>query len=234
MWSIDEPLHLGMGSELSTAAPGTRKKRGEGHTRRDEILWAAKTLFLKEGYEATTIRRIADVVGVSAPALYLYFRDKEAIMLALCDQTFGGLIERMATIEKEGLPPIERLRHCGESYVRFALDNPQEYWLTFLSGNMPKHVKEGGGGHEPGPIDPNEPGAGSAIAFAKLMAMFRDIENAGMPLYYPVETAAELVWMSLHGLVAALISRPELPSARRDTLIAGMIDLAVRGVVRLS
>ena len=91
---------------MSTAAPGTRKKRGEGHTRRDEILWAAKTLFLKEGYEATTIRRIADVVGVSAPALYLYFRDKEAIMLALCDQTFGGLVERMAMIEKEGLPPI--------------------------------------------------------------------------------------------------------------------------------
>jgi AcrR family transcriptional regulator len=221
----------GVGSELSTAAPGTRKKRGECHTRRDEILWAAKTLFLKEGYEATTIRRIADVVGVSAPALYLYFRDKEAIMLALCDQTFGGLIERIATIEKEGLPPIERLRHCGEAYVRFALDNPQEYWLTFLSGNAPKRAKEGG--REPGPIDPNEPGAGSAIAFAKLMAMFRDIENAGMPLYCPVETAAELVWMSLHGLVAALIGRPGLPPARRDTLIAGMIDMAVRGVVQL-
>ena len=206
---------------MSTAAPGTRKKRGEGHTRRDEILWAAKTLFLKEGYEATTIRRIADVVGVSAPALYLYFRDKEAIMLALCDQTFGGLVERMAMIEKEGLPPIERLRRCGESYVRFALDNPQEYWLTFLSGNAPKRIEE------------NEPATGGEIAFAKLMGMLRDIEDAGMPLHYPVETAAELVWMSLHGLVAALINKPEPLSSRRDALIAGMIEMVVRGVVRL-
>jgi AcrR family transcriptional regulator len=220
-----------METELSTAVPGTRKKRGEGHTRRDEILWAAKKLFLKEGYEATTIRRIADVVGVSAPALYLYFKDKEAIMVALCDQTFGGLIERMTKIEKEGLPPIERLRHCGESYVRFALENPQEYWLTFLSGNTPKQIKERG--HKPETIDPNEPGASGAIAFAKLMGMFRDIENAGMPLYYPVETAAELVWMSLHGLVAALINNPEFPWTKRDTLIAGMIDMTVRGVVRL-
>ena len=46
----------------------------------DEILGAAKELFLEEGYAATTIRKIADRVGVSAPALYLYFADKEAIL----------------------------------------------------------------------------------------------------------------------------------------------------------
>ena len=85
---------------LSTASVGTRKRRGEGYTRRDEILVAAKELFLRDGFEATTIRRIADVVGVSAPALYLYFRDKDAIMLALCDQTFRSLIEVMEGMEQ--------------------------------------------------------------------------------------------------------------------------------------
>ena len=84
-----------MERDLSTVSVGTRKRRGEGHTRRDEILVAAKELFLRDGYQATTIRRIADVVGVSAPALYLYFKDKDAIMLALCDQTFCSLIEVM-------------------------------------------------------------------------------------------------------------------------------------------
>lgn len=219
-----------MENDLSPTVVGTRKKRGEGHTRRDEILLAAKKLFLKEGYEATTIRRIADEVGVSAPALYLYFKDKEAIMLALCDQTFGFLIERMGEIDQEKLSPIERLRHCGEAYVRFALEHPQEYWLTFLSGNTPQHIKSRG--HKPETIDPSEPGAKGAIAFARLMAMFRDMEKAGMALHYPVETAAELVWMSLHGLVAALINNPEFPWTKRDALIAGMIDMTVRGVVQ--
>jgi AcrR family transcriptional regulator len=220
-----------MEADLSTLPAGTRKKRGEGHTRRDEILWAAKDLFLKEGYEATTIRRIAEVVGVSAPALYLYFKDKEAILLALCDQTFGFLLERMAEIEKEGLPPIERLRHCGEAYIRFALDNPREYWLTFMSGNTPKQIKQQGG-HRPDVINPEQPGSNGALAFSRLMGVFRDIENAGTPLYYPVATAAELVWMGLHGLVAAIINNPEFAWTRRDTLIAGMIDMVVRGVVR--
>lgn len=215
---------------MSTAAAGTRKKRGEGHTRRDEILVAAKKLFLREGYNATTIRRIADEVGVSAPALYLYFRDKEAIMVALCDQTFGLLLENIERIQKDGLPPAERLRLCGEAYIRFGLNNPQEYWLTFLSGAMPKNMK-----HRDRPaetIDSGEPGVGGAIAFGHLMAIFKAIESAGFELFYPVETAAELVWMSLHGLVSAMINNPEFASTKRDTLIAAMIEMSVRGVVR--
>src|SRR5579872_715707 len=141
-----------MGADLSVLPAGRRKKRGQGHTRREEILLAAKDLFLSEGYEATTIRRIAEVVGVSAPALYLYFKDKEAILLGLCDQTFALLIERMAEIEKGGLSPLERLRHCGEAYARFALDNPREYWLTFMSGGTPKQVTRPG--QAPTDIDP--------------------------------------------------------------------------------
>ena len=216
---------------LSTASVGTRKRRGEGYTRRDEILVAAKELFLRDGFEATTIRRIADVVGVSAPALYLYFRDKDAIMLALCDQTFRSLIEVMEGMEQQELTPIERLRSCGAAYIHFALEHPREYWLTFMSGNTPEAIKRRG--HKPESFDPDAPGSQGAIAFAKLMAIFREIENSGLQLNYPVDTAAELVWMSLHGLVAALINNPEFNWTKRDLLIAGMLDMAVRGVVKM-
>ena len=216
---------------LSTASVGTRKRRGEGYTRRDEILVAAKELFLRDGFEATTIRRIADVVGVSAPALYLYFRDKDAIMLALCDQTFRSLIEVMEGMEQQELTPIERLRRCGAAYIHFALEHPREYWLTFMSGNTPEAIKRRG--HKPESFDPEAPGSQGAIAFAKLMAIFREMENSGLQLNYPVDTAAELVWMSLHGLVAALINNPEFNWTKRDVLIAGMLDMAVRGVVKM-
>lgn len=216
---------------LSTAVASSRKRRGEGHTRRDEILQAAKKLFLQEGYEATTIRKIADRVGVSAPALYLYFSDKEAILLALCDQTFGLLIERMTEIGQDGRDSLDRLRRCGEAYVRFGLEHPQEYWLTFMSGNTPHEIQKRG--HKPDVIEPDKPGNAGAVAFARFMGLFRDIEASGLALHYPVETAAELVWMGLHGLVAALINNPEFPWTKRDTLISGMLDLTVRGVVRM-
>src|SRR5437868_15187102 len=85
---------------FSTVLPSGRKRRGEGHTRREEILQAAKELFLEQGYDSTTIRRIADRVGISAPALYLYFTDKEALMSALCDQPFAHLMAAISESEK--------------------------------------------------------------------------------------------------------------------------------------
>lgn len=216
---------------FSTAVVGGRKRRGEGHTRRDEILQAAKELFLEVGYEATTIRRIADRVGVSAPALYLYFADKEAIMVALCDQTFGFLTEEMGRIEGEGLAPLDQLRRCGRAYVQFGLEHPREYWLTFMSGNTPKVIKERGG-HRGGNIDPTQPGAGGAIAFARLLGIFKDIEAAGITLRFPIETTAELTWMGLHGVVAALVNNPEFPWTDREGLIAGMLEIIERGVIK--
>jgi AcrR family transcriptional regulator len=209
-------------------SPG-RKRRGEGHTRRDEILGAAKELFLEEGYAATTIRKIADRVGVSAPALYLYFSDKEAIMLALCDQTFGFLIEEMGRIDRENLNPVESLRACGAAYIKFGLEHPREYWLTFMSGNTPKPIKARG--HKPEEIDATQPGATGAIAFAKLVEQLKSAEAAGLKLKYPADTAAELCWMGLHGLVAALINNPEFPWTKRDELVDGMLDMVTDGII---
>lgn len=212
---------------LSTV--GGRKRRGEGHTRRDEILTAAKELFLEEGFAATTIRKIADRVGVSAPALYLYFSDKDAIMVALCDQTFGYLIAEMGRIEREGLKPLQQLRQCGRAYIDFGLKHPREYWLTFMSGNTPKPIKERG--HKPEDIDPTQPGMTGALAFARLVEQLRAVEAAGIKLKHPAEEAAELCWMGLHGLVAALINNPEFPWTKRDELIEGMLDMVTEGIV---
>ncbi len=198
-----------------------RKRRGEGHTRRDEILGAAKELFLEEDYAATTIRKIADRVGVSAPALYLYFADKEAIMLALCVQTFGFLTEEMDRIDREGLTPVDSLRASGAAYIKFGLEHPREYWLTFMSGNTPRPLKDRG----------YQPGATGAIAFGKLVERLKGIEAAGIRLKYPAETAAELYWMGLHGLVAALINNPEFPGTRREELSACMLDMVTDGIV---
>lgn len=216
-------------SAFSTAPTGGRKKRGEGHTRREEILQAAKELFLEQGYDATTIRRIADRVGVSAPALYLYFQDKEQMMLALCDQTFGHLIQAISEIEKTVADPRQRIRQFGEAYLKFGLQHPDEYRLIFLGSNIPESVRKVG--HRMPTDDPTRPGVGGAIVFQRLVAILTDAETAGLKLNYPADTCAELCWMGIHGLVSALILKPEFPWSNRDLLIEGMLDIMMKGVV---
>jgi AcrR family transcriptional regulator len=211
-------------------APTGRKRRGEGHTRHDEILHAAKELFLEQGYDSTTIRKIADRVGISAPALYLYFRDKEALMLALCDQTFGHLIATIDEIERTVSEPLERVRRFGEAYARFGLTHPDEYRLIFMGFHIPESLKKIG--HRMATDDPTRPGVGGALVFSRLVAILTQVEASGVKLNYPPDTCAELCWMGIHGVVAALIMKPDFPWSNRDLLIEGMLDIVAKGIVR--
>lgn len=215
---------------LSTAVASGRKKRGEGHTRREEILLAAKELFLEQGYEATTIRRIADRVGVSAPALYLYFQDKEAMMLALCDQTFASLVERITDIEKTVSDPLERVCRFGDAYARFGLEHPDEYRLVFIGNNIPEAIRKVG--HRMPIDDLTRPGVGGALVFSRLVAMLSQVEASGVKLNYPPDTCAELCWMGIHGVVAALIMKPDFPWSNREMLLKGMQDIVIKGILR--
>jgi AcrR family transcriptional regulator len=51
---------------------------------RKQILDAARELFTELGYEAVSMRRIADKIGYSPTTIYLHFADKEALVRELC------------------------------------------------------------------------------------------------------------------------------------------------------
>jgi AcrR family transcriptional regulator len=221
-----------MGFSKRTAATKrpARKPRGEGHTRHDEILAAAKSLFIELGVQATTIRKIAERVGVSAPALYLYFKDKDAILIALCDRIFALLLARLEEIERQSLPAIDRLRGLSEAYIRFALEHPDEYRITFLdAAPAPEPIRYTG--HRTDYSDLARPGAKGALAFRKIVQVYEALAEEGMTLPYPAITCAELGWMACHGLVTALIGEPDFPWSDRETLIRGMVETSVRGIV---
>jgi AcrR family transcriptional regulator len=220
---------MGFSGKEAVAKAPARKPRGEGYTRREEILDAAKALFLEEGVKATTIRRIAERVGVSAPALYLYFKDKDEILLALCDRIFAILLERLEEIERQPLPACERLRRMGEAYIRFGLENPDEYRIIFVESPAPEAVRYTG--HRTDISDLERPGAKGAMAFTKIMQVYEGIAREGIVLPYPATLCAELSWMACHGLVSALITKPDFPWSDRELLIRGMVEASVRGVV---
>ena len=74
---------------------------------RAKILDAARELFVSEGVEAVSMRKVADKIGYSATTLYNHFDDKEALLYALCDADFGTLHEMFKKVGKI-VDPIER------------------------------------------------------------------------------------------------------------------------------
>ena len=107
-------------------ARSVRKPRGQGASRRGEILDAAKRLFLTDGFERATIRKIAATVGVSSAALYLYFPDKDAILRAIAELTFEALLVRLEEAERRSGTDLDRLRGGLHAYVAFGLAYPDE------------------------------------------------------------------------------------------------------------
>jgi AcrR family transcriptional regulator len=117
-----------------------RKEREKQKMRR-LILETAMKLFLKEGFEKVTMRRIAEKIEYSPATIYLHFRDKDEILYALHSEGFEELYRRQQSI----LPikdPLQRLRRHGEIYLSFALEKPEYYDLMFIMRNPAKKIRE--------------------------------------------------------------------------------------------
>jgi len=94
------------------------------------ILSAATRLFVEKGIEYTTMRNIADLVDYSVGTVYVYFKDKNAILHALHAQGFVELSSAFKVLFNVN-NPLERLFAMGRSYIQFAIANPDMYDLMF-------------------------------------------------------------------------------------------------------
>jgi AcrR family transcriptional regulator len=110
---------------------GTAERRAkEKENLRRAILDAARDLFVSQGYEAVSMRKIAERIEYSPTAIYLYFKDKDAILGTLIDEGFELLCRAISQLDGVS-DPVERLRRGGRGYIQFALENPHYYRLMF-------------------------------------------------------------------------------------------------------
>lgn len=104
------------------------------------ILDAAMKLFVEEGFENVTMRKIADLIEYSPTTVYLYFKDKNEIFYQLHELGFQKLTEfnhNLASIEN----PLVRLDKMGENYIEFGLTHPEFYDVMFIQ-RAPMQVLE--------------------------------------------------------------------------------------------
>src|ERR1700704_3794280 len=107
------------GPEGGAAAARTRYRRG-GARRREDILVAASRLFFEQGgAEGMTMRAVAAAAGVSPPAVYLHFADKDELIFAVCQGLFTRLDEALESAAVGIDDPIEAMKARGRAYVRF-------------------------------------------------------------------------------------------------------------------
>src|SRR5919201_3552732 len=99
-----------------------RRRAQEKLELRQAILAAAGELILEKGYEAFSLRQVAERIGYSATTIYLYYDDKDALVGAVVAEGFARFLRALEAVRTED--PLGRIADLGRAYVRFARANP--------------------------------------------------------------------------------------------------------------
>lgn len=88
-------------------------------TRRNEILTKAASLFAKQGISATTVREIADAVGILSGSLYHHFESKEEMVHEIIASYLEDLHVRYRSVADVNADPLE----CLEALIRTSFES---------------------------------------------------------------------------------------------------------------
>ena len=193
-----------------------RRQRHRASLRR-EILDAATQLFVEEGYDRLTMRRLAQRIEYSPTTIYLHFKDKNELLQAICEETFSRLTAKLERLQKTAGSPLGHLRDSLRTYIEFGLANPNQYLVTFMS---PSPGREG---------EAFEGSAGSR-AFDTLRQGVRACAEHG-DIHAPnIDMTAQALWAAVHGLTSLIITQRGFPFAARAALVDHTVDTMIAGL----
>jgi AcrR family transcriptional regulator len=157
-----------------------------------EIREAALRCFGRLGYRAATMRAIAAELGWSAPALYRYYENKEALLAAVRAEGFMELRHTLAELRAEARTSREVIRAAMGAYLDFALERTDLYQLMYEldQGEIAEHA---------------EVAANRRGAFAEAEGMADDFLNEHSLSGNPNQMA-HLFWIAAHGLAALVVA----------------------------
>ena len=102
---------------------------------KEQILRCARDLYLSDGIEGFSMRKLARCVGCTAPALYRHYESKDEVMREVVTEAYH-LFTQYLYRALEGTTPTERFLLAGRSYFDFALEQPALYEIIYVPAEV--------------------------------------------------------------------------------------------------
>jgi AcrR family transcriptional regulator len=155
------------------------RKARERDEREQRIRQAARRIASDEGWNAVTIRRLAEEIEYSQPVIYSHFKSRDAIVSAVAVEGFGQMAELLRAAQASSSDQRLALENVATAYVDFALRQSALYEaMLVLSGGL--HFAQ-------------------PDAQAELRDAFDALASVVAPFCREVEAATETLWAALHG-----------------------------------
>jgi AcrR family transcriptional regulator len=203
-----------------------RRERAKSETR-DKILDAARELFITEGFDGVSMRRVADKIEYSPTAIYIHFTDKNELFRELCAQDYAKLAEVFQS-SAMSTDPVERLKQIGRTYIEFGQHYPNHYKFMFMTPHPPM---------EPDDEEREKIGNPELDAYAFLKWSVQQAIDAGCfrePLT-DAELVSQTLWAAVHGVISLHIAKgcdPWVDWRPVQDRAETMLDVTLRGLLR--
>lgn len=200
------------------------RKEREKAARREAILEAAKAVFAEKGLLGSTIDEIAERAELGKGTIYLYFKAKEEMLMALMEEGLALLAERMSRAVDPALPADENLRRISDAYYRFSREEPQYFKLVAFFCQTDIKAKAGS---EPQELH------GSDCLKGLAAVIQRGIDEGIFAPSVDAWKAAAIGWASSNGILLLFEQDPE--HGRRlnlevEDLLKASTELFIRGL----
>jgi AcrR family transcriptional regulator len=197
-----------------------RQERDREAIRR-AILDAARDLFVSEGYQNVSIRKVAERIEYSPAAIYGYFPSKDDIFFALAEEGFRLLGDPAHSRNPalQGLSPLDRLRAIFRRLYEFSCQHPQYFALMFVDRSVPRISRE------------YERFAFARELKAHLVAEVQEcIDQKLLPSSVQPLVAVRLLTMGLLGVAVLRLSDRLAPSEDADALADDVLNVTLAGL----
>lgn len=206
-----------------TRAP--KRRRAPGQVRRG-LIDAGRALARAGGPDAVVLREAARQVGVAPNAAYRHFKDRAALLNAVCAEAMRQMAQRMeAEVSRVSLRrgtkqgAVARLTAVGVAYLDFAITEPGLFETAFA---VPRHLDYA--------ADDAAAGSGGRTPLRILGDALDELADVGGVPRERRPDAEYAVWSSVHGL-AVLISQGPLRQLPPHTAMR-LTDLLLAFIVR--
>jgi AcrR family transcriptional regulator len=190
---------------------------------REALLAQVGRIIRERGLEYLSLREVAREAGVSHGAPAHHFKDKAGLLTAFAAQGYERMARSVvaaaaASGGKDGAAALEAL---GTAYVRFAVENPEQFGVMF----------------RPGALDEANPDLELAreAAYGVLLSTLHRCQREGQLEGVDVELATVLAWSTMHGIAGLLLSgrmNARVGERNQERVVQQLARLFVDSLVR--
>jgi AcrR family transcriptional regulator len=189
---------------------------------RREILCAARDLFVNEGYEKFSMRKLAEKIDYSPKSLYHYFKNEDDLLFAMCEEVAERFFTDLINIRTAHPDPLASLHQVLLNLINIGFNNPDEYKFLFITrpqayGTLEEFMKK------------------ESMARNSYI-VFRDIvENCivtGKLQEIDIDVLTQVLTVATLGLATLTVNKTSFPWIDRNVLAHTLIEGLLRGFRR--